>query len=125
MVTPETGKTNAMKFVSLVASKARDGRVIVIHCAEPRGGVKWPWMRNPAWQNYVLDQLEHRAKVRNAEFHPGDNVDTLCFSAISTAGDSNIERLGLQETLDGVTPPAGFFARIKWHFMMAFPGGLT
>lgn len=110
----ETGKTNALKFVEVVNKASRDGRVITIYAQDKYK--PWPWMRNPAWQNFVLDQLEHRAKVRNAEFHPADNVDGLCFSAISEAGDSRVERLSIDHVLDGRIPPTGRWKRFLWMF---------
>lgn len=110
----ETGKVNAEKFIRHVIDLSRDGRVIVIY-AEGRHE-RWPWMRNPAWQNLVLDGLQFAEDVRDAQFHPADNVDGLCFSAISTAGDSRIERLHLDQVLDGRTPPTGRWARLKWMF---------
>lgn len=114
MTIVETGKTNAFKFVQKVNKKAVEGRVVLLYASDKND--PWPWMRNPEWQNLVLDQLEHQARVRDAQFHPADNVDGLCFTAISTAGESRIELLGLDETLDGRTPPAGRFARLKWIF---------
>lgn len=118
----ETGRSNADKFVATVKRMARDGRVVIVYADDRRS--PWPWMRNPAWQNYVTDQLEANGEglLRNPEFHSPDNVDGLCFTAISTAGYSRVEMLGLQETLDGQTPPSGRWAKMKWIFTTATMG---
>ena len=108
----ETGKTNALRFVKKVLSKAHEGRVVVIYAGEKYA--PWPWMRNPAWQNFVLDELDQRLSVRNPEFHPADDLDGLCFSCISMIGENKIDRLGLNDTIEGKTPPTGRIAKLRW-----------
>jgi hypothetical protein len=119
----ETGKQNAEKFVRYVTEAARGGRIIVFY-ADSRSQ-PWPWMKNPAWQNFVLDRLEESGLVRNAEFHDADNVEGLCFSAISKGGiDHRIERLQLGDTLEGYTPPSGWWDRLKWRLFTEIRGGV-
>lgn len=121
-IVTETGKTNAFRFVQTVNDLSKSSRVVVIYSKTKHSS--WPWMRNPAWQTFVLAQLAHKASVRDAQFHPGDNVDELCFSAISIAGESSVEHLTLDETIEGRTPPKGFFRRMAWIFA-AIVGGLS
>ena len=97
----ETGRENAVRFVQYVAEQARAHRVIVIHADDRHH--PWPWMKNPAWQNLVTDNL-HLAAVEDERFINGDNIDGLLFTAISVAGDHRIERLSLNDSLDGPVP---------------------
>lgn len=114
MGTLETGRENAFRFVQHVNELSRATRVIVVHADDRHR--PWPWMKNPAWQNLVLDQLEHRATVEDAKFINGDAIDGLLFTAISVAGDHRIERLQLTDSLDGPiedTPWRRFGARLQ------------
>lgn len=115
----ETGQANALRFVKKVLSEAHEGRVVVIYAGQKYA--PWPWMRNPAWQNFVLEELDKINEVRSGEFHPADNLDGLCFSCISMIGENKIDRLPLNHTIEGKIPPTGRIAKLRWIFSSLLP----
>jgi hypothetical protein len=117
----ETGIANARRFIAMVDRLSREGRVIVVYADSRKYHQRWPWMANLAWQNVVLDGLSN-INVRHAQFHPGDNVDGLCFSAISVAAVNRIEGLSLNSTLDDVVPPKTWWQKLRWLTVAMFTG---
>ena len=100
----ETGEANAQRFVEAVVDQAHEERVIICY-PHPgyggRGGPQhgWIWMLNPRWRDRVLELLAQGAPVREAQFHPPDDLDGWTFSAYSTVPVPRIAQLGLDETI--------------------------
>lgn len=100
----ETGEENAHRFVRVVATLAREERVIICYPHGPfrkaKGGnhprCGWVWMLNPLWRARVLELLAD-APVKEAKFHEPDELDGWTFSAYSTVPVPRIAQLTLDQ----------------------------
>lgn len=94
----ETGEENAARFVRVVTSLAKEGRVLHLSSSPHRRGElgDWVWMNNPLWRARVLELLKD-APIKSPTFLPPDNFDLWSFLAISTVSEPRIAKLSLSE----------------------------
>lgn len=100
MMSAETGRMNAFKFIDHVNDLSKEQRHVVV---DQVGRTPWPWMDNPQWRALVMEQLPHRATIQPGfRFYSPDSMHgSWTFVAVSAAGESRVRRLDLDSTIDG------------------------